>query len=213
MKKAFYIFGAVLSLAAASCDDDNKHGAVNVYINGRETQNKSADGSGRLSVKEVCQLGELLLTGGWDEANSWFEDGYSTPTYTGLSYQFMINPPAKYTTVGEIDTANCRLRFRPEIIEWFERERESHGFFRESFHFVITDARGYEEGTYYDPQKADTVAYIPNAQRMAVVDELLVLFDDMDGNWDRICELFNDAFVFVPCTGEEFRALEAAGLN
>lgn len=209
MKKAFYIFGTIMALASASCDDGGKRGAVNVYINGREALNKSADASGRLSAKEICQLGDIMLTGGWDEANSWYEEGESTPTYTGTSYLFMIDPPAMYTSVGEIDTANSRLRFRPEIVEMFERERESHGFFRESFKFVITDHRGAADGSL----PVDTVAYVPTAQRMAVVEELLVLFDDMDGNWDRICELFNDAFVFIPCTGEEYKALEAAGLN
>lgn len=210
MKNYICAFAAILSMVSASSCEDDKCGSVNVYINGQESLNKSVEESGRLSVKEVCKLGYIYLTGGWDEANSWFEDGYSTPTYTGTTYQFKINPPADETFVGEIDTANCRLRFRPEVIEWFERERESHGFFRESFKFVITNAPLYLN----TPRNGyDTVAYVPTAQRMAVVDELLELFNDKEENWDRICELFNEAFVFIPCTGEEYRALAAAGLN
>lgn len=199
MKKGLIAGMMLCALAAAACDDE-RCDSVNVYINGKDAQNKSiTDSTGRLSVKEVCKLGELFLCGGWDEENTFIDEDGHQGWSGSIGYFFKINPEA--TGQGWIDTANCRLRFAPDIINFFETDRENHSFFKESFKFVLT-AGGF---------KGDTVAYVPTTQRMAVVDELLVLFDDKAKNWDRICQLFNDAFVFIPCTPEEWRELKKRG--
>ena len=59
----------------------------------------------------------------------------------------------------------------------------------------------------------DTLAYIPTVQHHAIVDQLEELFKDNEANITEIYKLFSDAFVFIPCTEEEYRELEAAGLN
>ncbi len=46
-----------------------------------------------------------------------------------------------------------------------------------------------------------------------IVDQLEELFKDKEANFTEIYKLFSDAFVFIPCTAEEYRELEAAGLN
>lgn len=210
MKKRLIAGMMLCALAAAACEDD-KCGSVNVYVNGQEGQNKSATDAGRLTVKEICKLEELRLNG----ATYYIENGDTTASF--CTYYFTVEDLDARKDIGWIDTAKCRLRFRPTIIKYFEDDRENHCFFNGQKNFVIEEARGhlsYETGTREDCIPTyDTVAYIPTAQRMAVVDELLVLFDDKEKNWDRICELFNDAFVFIPCTGKEFRELEEAGLN
>ncbi len=189
---------ALCALAAAACDDE-KCDSVNVYINGKDAQNKSiTDSTGRLSVKEVCKLGELFLMGGWDEEHTWIDENGLATSEGCMGYFFMINP--EFDGQGWIDTANCRLRFTPDIINFFETDREEHGFFREDFKFVLTVGLN-----------GDTVAYIPTTQRMAVVDELLVLFDNKEKNWNRICQLFTDAFIFIPCTPEEWKELKKRG--
>lgn len=38
-------------------------------------------------------------------------------------------------------------------------------------------------------------------------------FKDKEANFTEIYKLFSDAFVLIPCTAEEYRDLEAAGLN
>lgn len=199
------------ALAAAACDDE-KCDSVNVYINGQERQNKSATDAGRLTVKEVCKLEELRLSGATYHIS---ENGDTT--IEDCTYYFTVEDLGNKNDIGWIDTAKCRLRFRPTIIKYFETDRENHCFFHEQKNFVVEEVRGdlaFLTGYRGDCTPTfDTVAYIPNAQRMAVVDELLVLFDDKEKNWNRICQLFTDAFVFVPCTGKEFRELEAAGLN
>ena len=56
----------------------------------------------------------------------------------------------------------------------------------------------------------DTLAYIPNAQRhraKELIDSLYVL-----EQWDKIYDIFQNAFTFIPWTGEELRELEKQGL-
>ena len=198
MKKRLIAGMMLCALAAASCDDE-KCDSVRVYINGKDAQNKSiTDSTGRLSVKEVCKLGELFLMGGWTEENKIIDEFGNEGVEGCMGYLFKINP--ELPGHGWIDTANCRLRFTPDIINFFETDREEHGFFREDFKFVLTVGMG-----------GDTVAYIPTTQRMAVVDELLVLFDNKEKNWDRICQLFTDAFIFIPCAPEEWKELKKRG--
>lgn len=211
MKKGLIAGMMLCALAAAACDDD-KCGSVNVYVNGRDAQNKSATDAGRLTVKEVCKLEELRLFG-----ESYYIAENGDTIRNTFTYYFTVEDLGNGNDIGWIDTAKCRLRFRPTIIKYFEDDRENHSFFDRQKNYVVEEARGhlsYITGTREDCIPTyDTVAYIPTAQRMAVVDELLVLFDDKEKNWDRICELFNDAFVFIPCTGKEFKELEEAGLN
>ncbi len=57
----------------------------------------------------------------------------------------------------------------------------------------------------------DTLAYIPNSQRQAAYEQIKALWDTE--NWDAIYEIFQNAFTFIPCTGEEYKALKEAGLN
>lgn len=200
MKNIFRILAVILALSTASCDDEDKCDSVRVYVNGREALNKSIDNPERLSVKEICKLGELWLKA--DGPKYWIEDaGGQWVCETSIGQHFMLDIPDGWDGVGWIDTANCRLRFAADVINYFELDRENHSFFLERFKFVLTNNDG------------DTIAYVPTAQRMAVVDELLVLFDNKEKNWNRICELFNDAFIFIPCTGEEWNELAEAGLN
>lgn len=212
MKKLLWALAAAAALPMMSCDKNNCD-SVNVYINGQEPLNKSVEDSGRRTVKDVCKLEELRLIG---RVNYIDEQG---DTLSSLcTYYFTVEDLGDGEDIGWIDTAKCRLRFRPTIIKYFEVDRENHCFFHDEGNgFVIEEARGELfsfTGNRGDCTPTwDTVAYIPTAQRMAVVDELLVLFNDKEENWDRICELFNEAFVFIPCTGEEYRALAAAGLN
>ena len=57
---------------------------------------------------------------------------------------------------------------------------------------------------------SDTVGYIPQAQRSAIIDTLEVLFaDGREKNIDKILDIFQSAFVFYPCTGAEFKEIEA----
>lgn len=62
-----------------------------------------------------------------------------------------------------------------------------------------------------DFKNRDTVAYIPNADRAALKSEIERLFKE--GSSDAIYTLFRDAYKAKRCTGAEWRALKAQGLN
>lgn len=62
-----------------------------------------------------------------------------------------------------------------------------------------------------DYKHRDTVAYIPNADRTAFMNEVQRLFKE--GDSDAIYTLFRDSFKAKRVTGKEWRALKAQGLN
>ena len=40
------------------------------------------------------------------------------------------------------------------------------------------------------------------------VGQLTELFKDKESNWSEIYRIFTDAFIFVPCTAEEYKACQ-----
>ena len=59
--------------------------------------------------------------------------------------------------------------------------------------------------------KFDTVAYIPNAVIQRAEAAIKTAFDA--GDYDECMRLFEEAYVFIPTTGAEWRALKAAGIE
>lgn len=74
--------------------------------------------------------------------------------------------------------------------------------------YYITQAINNENG---EPIANDTVAYVPRAQVNATFEEIAKLYNDVEGNKARILELYQDGFIFIPCTGEEYRELLKQG--
>lgn len=93
---------------------------------------------------------------------------------------------------GTIDTVNQRI-----IREALETE-----FFDKYHNYVIVDNK---------LEHWDTLAYIPNDTVKAAYERIYVLREQ--GRWNELYEVFQNAFVFYPCTGAEYRELAAKGLN
>lgn len=57
----------------------------------------------------------------------------------------------------------------------------------------------------------DTIGYIPNK----VLRDAKVKIEELhaQGDYDGLFELFDNAYSFYPCTGEEYKTLKAQGLN
>lgn len=67
---------------------------------------------------------------------------------------------------------------------------------------------------HYNPityQVRDTIAYIPNSVIRATESAIRIAFSDKDIN--ACYTLFNDAYIFTPITGAEWRALKAQNLQ
>lgn len=215
MKKNLILmaFAIVSAFLVFSCDDEQTGGKLdqdaNIYINGRNSVNKSVsttntDGTQkRLTVEEICKGDSIVLC-----ATSYDKEGNDHKIF---EEKFIYN--------GSIDTIKNRIALRAGNINGLEKNE----FLMEEWKWYIRKLNWIYNGedengdTVYvgslDINAHDTIAYIPTGQRLAVVDTLTTLFEDKEGNWDKIYKIFNDAFIFYPCTGEEYKELEAAGLN
>ena len=199
MKKTLFLFCAVLcaSLAIVSCDDGSTAPDDNctVWINGQDkAENKALCElqSKTLTAAEVCRLGELILCGS------------TSDKVKSSSIDCGINSDNEND--ANIDTINNRIGLKT-----FHNSGSLNGsLFNQEYKFTIL---------YVDSicRNFDTVAYIPNKERLAVIDTLTYLYDEANGgwdeNWETIQKIANEAFTFVPCTGAELREIEAAGLN
>ena len=214
MKKNLILmaFAIVSAFLVFSCDDEQTGGKLdqdaNIYINGRNSVNKSVsttntDGTQkRLTVEEICKGDSVCLLA--------YKKGSTTQEATFL-YKFIAD--------GGIDTINSRIALYAGNINGLEKNE----FLMEEWKWYIRKLNWVYNGEDEDGnpmyvcglslEAHDTIAYIPTEQRLAVVDTLTTLFEDKEGNWDKIYKIFNDAFIFYPCTGEEYKAIEAAGLN
>lgn len=197
---------AISALFVASCDDDGggqRDLYSNIYINGRNTLNKAAeaDGAGqrKLTVEEICKGDSIFLRG------VSFDTIYNCPTSTNLQ---------RYIADGGIDTVKNRIAMLAGNINGLDE----NPFLRPDWHFfllkiVMKPTEKWEGGITYYEADGDTIAYIPTAQRMAIVDTLTTLFEDKSRNWDKIYKIFNDAFIFYPTTGAEYQRMLDEGVE
>ncbi len=197
MKNFLFLFAAALcAVNFTSCDDDNGKLADGtcIFINGKDKTNKAASTSAK-TVKEIC-LGDSLELIREDEPTG----GLGACICT-----IKVNPNNESNNA--IDTVNYRISVPTRDVNNFDLDEIS--LLDRNSHFYIVD--GHSNG--YGGFIGDTLAYIPTAQHHAIVDQLEELFKDKEANFTEIYKLFSDAFVFIPCTAEEYRELEAAGLN
>ena len=184
------------ALVLTCCDDDNGKLADGtcIFINGKDKTNKAASTSAK-TVKEIC-LGDSLELIRHDLTIDGWGDCICT---------IVVNPNNESNFA--IDTVNCRISVPARDINNFDLSEIS--LLDKNSQFYIVDGHSDGKGAYL----GDTLAYIPTAQHHAIVDQLEELFKDKEANITEIYQLFSDAFVFIPCTAEEYRELEAAGLN
>ena len=194
----------ILSLLAAAfcaalvltcCEDNDKlPDDAKIYINGQDKTNKAASTTAK-TVRELC-LGDSLMLINENEVH----EGWGASICT-----IVVNPNDESNNA--IDTVNCRISVPARDINNFDLSEIS--LLDKNCHYFIVDGHSDGKGAYL----GDTLAYIPTAQHHAIVDQLEELFKDKEANITEIYQLFSDAFVFIPCTAEEYKELEAAGLN
>jgi predicted small lipoprotein YifL len=103
-----------------------------------------------------------------------------------------------YVPPEYVDTANARFMMASGYIIWEDGSIGKDFIYNYDNYFV-------------DCHTGDTIAYIPNSAIESARERILALH--AEGRYDEIYELFQDAFVFYPCTGQEYKDIVANGGN
>lgn len=199
MKNTLLFLGFVsLILALSSCEknDSVPDNSCTIWISGQDkSENKSLCEyrSHALTAAQVCRIDTFLfLSGRNDDA-----------TYGG-DIECRLNSDNENFALQ--DTVNNRIGLR---VLHVSNALNSVLFERELQWLVI----------HLDTicNDFDTVAYIPNSARLAAIDTLTSLFDSSNGGWEKnyeaINEIVQNAFKFIPCTGEEFKQIKYTDQN
>ena len=191
-----FVFAALAALPAlfafSSCDDDSGKlpDNVSIYINGQDKTNKALS-SEALTVSEICRGDSLVIL-----------EQYADGSCGNAICTIVVNPNDEGNMA--IDTINNRICMNAR-----EVNLESNSWLYKDSRFLILNGHSDGMGAFL----GDTLAYVPHVQHNAAVDKLNELFVDREGNWTEIYKIFTEAFIFVPCTAEEYRELKAAGLE
>lgn len=97
-----------------------------------------------------------------------------------------------------VDTANARFMMASGYIIWEDGSIGKDFIYNHDNYFV-------------DTHTGDTIAYIPNSAIESARERIIELH--AQERYDEIYELFQDAFVFYPCTSEEYKQIVANGGN
>ena len=203
---------SLAATALTSCKDDDGDGGkfnpdAKIWINARNTTNKyiheNADGTQRRqTAEEICKGDSIALCG--------------ETKFTGGGY--CINYTLKPTIEGSylIDTVNMRLPLTAGNADDGYTPLDKNMFLDENMSWVVRKIvyeRAYDllKGDYDSYKWSDTLAYVPMSARHAAKEAMRELWDDRDGNREEIYRIFNEAFYFIPCTGEEYKALLEKG--
>lgn len=197
IKKLF--MALVFTTCLVGCkEDENKVGNYSpIYINGVDAGNKSIQQ--RRSVHEILTRGTFYL-----KDTELFEsfDGEISVMTTGKQFLPWDN---------NIDTINDRLIMDAGNVLFDGQLNWLGGSFLRGRNYYIqyVNLHTDEDGNYNGngvKEWLDTVGYIPNH----VIEEAQVKILDLwkEGDIDAIYKTFQDAFYFIPCTGEEFKSIK-----
>ena len=202
MKNLLLLTAAALAstLLLFSCKDDNGKlpDHAYIYINGQDKTNKTASSSEAMTVAEICRYDSIDLV-----KYHYFEGQICG----GFGKCTIVTNPDNEGNFG-IDTVNNRISILAREVS-LGLEYITGGLLDTCARYVIIDGHNNGGGASI----GDTLAYIPKAQHRAAVEKLEELYKDKESNWSEIYRIFNEAFIFVPCTGDEYKAMPEEALT
>lgn len=184
MKKTLLIL-AVISLL--SCQKDDQIVKSDIMIRGKESLTESK-GSGHLSPIEISkQAFDIALK---------LENGNN-------ARGAMFLPELRDTLNGILKRwASDIIRYDNTIVPDFITSQN----------IVIERYTGESfDGDQEWEKHLDTIGYIPNSVITNAHELIMSAYEQQ--NWQEIYNIFNEAFIFLPITGEEYRELQRLGTN
>lgn len=176
-----------ISLALLSCEKENDIVKYDVMIRGQESLSQTK-GAGHLTPVEISKQAFDIALKQADGNN-------------GRGAAFV--PELRDTVNGILKRwASDVIRYDNTIEPGFITSRNIviERYFGESF-----------DGDLLWAQHLDTIGYIPNSIIENAQNRIMEAYEKED--WQGIYNIFNESFVFLPITGEEYRELEKAGTN
>lgn len=188
IRKLFMILIFTACLVGCKEDENKIDNFSPIYIKGVDAGNKSVQQ--RRSVHEILTRGNL-----WLMSRGMFDNfmGERGPIDWGKQFLPWDN---------NIDTINDRLIMDAGNVLYDGQLNWLGGMFLRGRNYYI-------QFVEYDGEHRidlDTVGYIPNH----VIEEAQIKILDLwkEGKVDEIYKTFQDAFYFIPCTGEEFKSIK-----
>lgn len=185
----------------SACKDGGDVGKFDPYakiwINVKDLSNKAQTTQQRFTAEQKCKGDSIVLMGTYKPNNS----------RSATIYQI------KPTSGGflPIDTINMRIAMEAGNADDGFTPLDKNILLREGHNWYIQKFdRDWETdptGEKFNWIWGDTICYIPTAVRLAAREELRKLWDDRDANREAIYKIFNETFVFYPCTGAEYKRM------
>ncbi|MBR6083369.1 MAG: hypothetical protein IKP62_10680 [Salinivirgaceae bacterium] len=199
--RLFFSLMALVALCMSACEKNGKKPEnFKLYVNGVDKEKPKADGR-RYLVPDTALTAKQVLS-------LLYEQSLLRGEEDGVAGEFCHNSSKGYggTPVlrSNLDTVNTRLVFIAGNLETLERNPFIDADFFYDYVIVVKDIQK-------TPIEQDTIAYIPNAQRRAAYEQIKELWNAEE--WDEMYEVFENGLQFIPCTGAEYRELQAAGRN
>lgn len=197
----------LLSLVLFGCKKEKSNPAFNVVITGTT----SADPNSRAYVIDLEEQAELNYI-----ARYAYEISCRSTEFPHIN-------PARGFTMSQRDTINGKLfMIRGDAVNE-QPEAIYPGYFISDWHHSVITIAFDATGRLFDqklsdmdvhfehPFTIDTIAYIPEQVVAPARVKMMEAFQRQD--YDECYRLLEESFIYVPCTGEEYRAMEAAGLE
>jgi hypothetical protein len=191
MKKIKIMFVTlIVAIGFFSCEKETKFRldpTAPVYLNGREAVS-DAKGQEALSIKEVIKTATHF---------------FSNPPFSTIKRMGTIGGICERDTVNNriVGYSSWVIDHTGQLITEFIETRNY------IMVYVDLDNRDINTGVY----PTDTLAYIPNSVMEAAETDIRAAYEAED--YEECYRLFKEAFIFYPCTGEQYRQLVEQGLN
>ena len=200
MKKLFFLFLTLTVLSCGKDDGPQFRTDVNMYFYGKT----SLDARGSVSWGEGMSLRDSVL---FVAKYAFWSMGRGDDAPDGWARGFAPE---------QRDTINCRLGYPATDVIMPPIGLST--VFTHNYHDLVIVVK-VQDGVVLHPNsikicnenQLDTVAYIPNSVFRNAGQEIAKAYEEED--YEKCYELFDKAYVYIPITGEKWRALKAAGIE